>query len=340
MLEKPPIDDALLVMEAEAGYGLRAAALTFLPLGADLNTAVYRLDDAAGDRYFLKLRSGSFDESSVAVPRFLHDRGLTPIMAPLRTLSGGLWREVAGYHLMLYPFVVAQNGFTRPLSEAQWRLMGIVLRRVHEMRLPDALRERLPIEAYSGDAREQLRGWLTGQGARLADDEAAEKLAALLAEKRSEVNQLVERAERLAERLRAELPELSLCHADLHGGNVLVEEKLLHLVDWDTLLLAPKERDLMFVGAGIGGVWDQPQEAEWFYQGYGAAAINLVALAYYRYERIVQDIAVTCQQLFLGEEGGADRLNSLGYVADDLRPSRVVEIAHETYRALGADFTS
>ena len=49
-----------------------------------------------------------------------------------------------------------------------------------------------------------------------------------------------------------------------------------------------------------------PENIALFYQGYGQAAVDQTVLAYYRYERIVQDIAAYCQQLLLTDEGGAD----------------------------------
>jgi spectinomycin phosphotransferase len=103
-----------------------------------------------------------------------------------------------------------------------------------------------------------------------------------------------------------------LCHTDIHAGNVLLATNAqLYLVDWDNPLLASKERDLMFVGGGVGGVWNKQSETAWFYQGYGQVEIDPAALAYYRYERIVEDIAVTCEQIFLTSEGGNDRAEGL-----------------------------
>lgn len=39
-----------------------------------------------------------------------------------------------------------------------------------------------------------------------------------------------------------------LCHADFHDANLLIDPTgRLFIVDWDEIILAPKERDLVFV---------------------------------------------------------------------------------------------
>ncbi len=121
-----------------------------------------------------------------------------------------------------------------------------------------------------------------------------------------------------------------MCHADIHAGNVLVgADDALYIVDWDTLTFAPKEHDLMFIGAGIGdGIWHDPREEALFYRGYGEAEIDRLALAYYRYERIVQDIAAYGEQLLLSDEGGADREQGLRFFVSQFLPNNVVEIAY------------
>jgi spectinomycin phosphotransferase len=103
---------------------------------------------------------------------------------------------------------------------------------------------------------------------------------------------------------------------------------LLYIVDWDAPLWAPKERDLMFAGGGLGAGWLTPvAEEAAFYEGYGSTALNSVALAYYRYERIIQDIAAYCEQLLLSDEGGDDRPQSFRYLASNFLPDSVLAIA-------------
>ena len=70
--------------------------------------------------------------------------------------------------------------------------------------------------------------------------------------------------------------------------------------DW-IARLAPRERDLMFIGAGVAGHWRDAQEAAWFYEGYGPQQPDAQAMAYYRCERIVADVVDYCEQI-MGED--------------------------------------
>jgi spectinomycin phosphotransferase len=107
----------------------------------------------------------------------------------------------------------------------------------------------------------------------------------------------------------------------------------LAIVDWDEPILAPKERDLMFIGGGVGGIWNNDQEASWFYQGYGQTEIDLLALSYYRYERIVADFAAYSEQIFGMHGSVEDRQKGLRLMNQFL-PNNVVEIAHRSYQQL------
>jgi spectinomycin phosphotransferase len=165
-------------------------------------------------------------------------------------------------------------------------------------------------------------------------DPAAGELAVFLQAKRAEVLDLVGRAEFLAQALQARSPEFTICHADIHAGNLLIHASgEIYIVDWDNPIFAPKERDLMYAGGGQFGSWRTPQaEERLFYQGYGPAQIDREALAYCRYERIVADIAVYCEQLFWSDEGGEDREQSLIYLKSNFLPGGVIEIAYQAER--------
>lgn len=336
MLEAPAIGHRQIADWLAEHYGLMAAESTFLALGADPDTAVYRVlaDDATP--YFLKLRRGHFPEATVRIPHWLTQAGMQQLIAPIPSRSGGaLWAPLGAFAATLAPFVSGEAGWGVALSEAQWSTFSLALRALHTAQIPPALLRTIPRESYTARWREQVRTALRQTETPASGDPAAAGLAQLLRERRRSVEQLVGRAELLAGVLLRQPPELCLCHGDIHAGNLLIDTAgRLYIVDWDTLLMAPKERDLMFIGAGIGGMWDSDGEAERFYQGYGAAAIDPTALVYYRYERIVQDIAVACELLLDSGAGGAGRITELAQLAGQFAPGSVVDIACATDRQM------
>ena len=331
MLEKPDLPDEQLIACLRDAYGLHVSQIAFLPIGNDVNTAVYRVvaDDATP--YFLKLRSGAFDDVIVAIPHLLRAQGITQIIAPLATRAGTLWTRLDAFAVILSPFVAGRNGFAAPLSDRQWIELGGALRDIHTAVVPDALRQRIPHETFSPHWRDAVRAFQTQAEETAFDDPIAAQMAAFLRAKRDTITDLVERAERLGNALRARSLDYVVCHADLHGANVLIDANdTLYIVDWDTLVVAPKERDLMFIGAGIGGAWRDAREATLFYQGYGQTAIDPTALAYYRYERIIEDIAEYCARILLTEGDGADRAKGLRQFTGQFLPNRVIAIAYQS----------
>src|SRR6476660_10286571 len=110
MLTKPAIADQAIRDYLLSSYDLPIRAVEFLPLGADINTAVYRVTTPTGKAYFLKLHRGDFDESAVLLPAFLHAQGARQVMAPLANLSGRYWSRAHNFHWRLYPFMEGRNG--------------------------------------------------------------------------------------------------------------------------------------------------------------------------------------------------------------------------------------
>jgi spectinomycin phosphotransferase len=327
MLEPPKINNTLLTSALRDKHDLPVRRLEFLPLGADVNTAVYRVvseDDAV---YFLKLRRGTFGEMSVAFPKYLYDQGIPQIIAPVPTRTGELWASLEDFKLILYPFIAGSDGYTVALSEKQWLEFGTTLRRIHTLPTPASLEQGLPRETYSDQWRKVVKELLEKDDAGL--DPVASETVNFLKSKRTDILYLIKRTEELGLRLRSQNLALCVCHADLHAGNVLIaNDGSFYLVDWDTLLFAPKERDLMFIGAGLLGEHLNPEEeARLFYQGYGKTDVNSFALAYFRYERIIQDVAAFAQEL-LSEQGGEEsKKQSLCYLKGNFAPNGTVELA-------------
>lgn len=262
MLEKPNIKDERIITCLKTEFRLEIDELAFLPLGANLNTAVYRAESHDKTPYFVKLRRGDFDPASVTVPKFLSDWGLQQIIPPLPTQSGRLWANLPPYKLILYPYFEGSNGFEVDLLDRHRVELGAALKVLHTAVIPAAITNSIQREQFSPQWRQKVKSFLAHiEHERFADPLAAE-LAAFLREKGEETAVLINRAEQLARALQAQPPEFVLCHADIHGWNMLIDDDTLYIVDWDTLIFAPKERDLMFVGSGLGGNGHTLQEEE------------------------------------------------------------------------------
>ena len=335
MLTPPDLSADMMLACLRESYGLRMARVTFQPIGQDVNNFHYRADAEDGTPYFLRLRRGDFDEVAVAVPAFLRAQGILAVMAPIATVAGRLWASAHGFAWMLYPFFVGTNGCQTALSDTQWVALGQSLRAVHSAVLPAALAQRVPREEYSPQCRDLVREFDRQVDTRAYDDPVAARLAKFWIEQRHEIRTMVERAEQLGQALRHRADGYVLCHADLHAGNILLgAHDALTLVDWDNPIFAPKEHDLMCIGAGLGFVRDGDHEQTLFFQGYGSAQIDPIALSYYRYERIVADLAAYGAQIFGMDGSVEDREEGVEQLKAQFLPLHVVDVAHQTYERL------
>ena len=335
MLEKPELKDEEIIICLREEFGLSVEIISFLPLGADLNTAVYRVVTNDGTVYFVKLRRGDLNEASILVPEYLSDQGFKWVIPSFRTQTGQLWANIAHFKVILYPFMEGHDAFEEHLSHRQWVEFGRALKRFHSAAIPMEITGNIQRENFSSQWRDKVKAFLDTIEKKKFDERIAAELAIFLKNKKMETLKLVERADCFARKLEQQLPEFILCHADIHGWNLLIDSNgELFMVDWDTLIFAPKERDLMFIGCGLGDSGYTPGEEEtMFYQGYGTTKINQNAIAYYRYERIIEDIAIYCEQIFLSDQGGEDRNQALIYLKSNYLPNGMIERAYASDKA-------
>ena len=336
MLEKPDIPDRKILTCIKAEYGLQIVQITFLPLGGDLSTAVYRATTENETRYFCKLKRSNFDEISVALPKYLSNQGISQIISPLATKTGQLWADLEEFKLILYPFVEGISGYELELSEGQWAEFGEALKRIHSTIIPSALNQDMQKEQYSLEWREICRNIIKRLDYEKFEDPIRNEWSALLNTKREMILDAANRAEQLAKVMDSLEMEFVPCHSDIHPGNLFIDTKgAVLIVDWDYPMLAPKERDLMFIGGGQGFMpYIAEQEEELFYQGYGQAELDPIALTYYRYERGITDISVESERILSNTLGEQDRAQSLEYLRYYFLPGCTLEMAQKLDKTL------
>jgi spectinomycin phosphotransferase len=285
VLEKPDLADSFVADCVARDWGLAVDALRFMPVGYDMRAWAYEVR-SGDERYFLKVRLGSVGPAVVRVPRYLYDRGLDPVVAPIGV------SERDGWQFLLYPFV---DGETGRLTDEQWIAYGAFVRALHDVDVPVDLATLVPRETFECPAVATVRAYAAEVRLGRYAGGPADELAAFWVARDAEVEQLLARVEELAPVVAAQgLPHV-LCHADIHANNVLVDPAGgLHVVDWDAPILAPRERDLMFVS------WSGERAEKLCWQGYGPYEVNWPALAWYRYARVVEDLAEFAAGVFGG----------------------------------------
>lgn len=313
-----------------AFYRIEAINLALLPVGADINASIYKVKARDQKTYFVKLRRGHSHDVSIAILEFLQRAGNKQLIVPIQTVDGKLHQQAGDFTFIVYPFVEGQDGFSRTLTDEQWITLGRALRQIHEVDVPASLANRIRQEDFSPKWRDYIRSLYARAQQMRGDHEVASNLWKFHQENRTIIERLVERAEHFSQKISSQPLEFVLCHADIHAGNVLVDDKeVLYIVDWDDPILAPKERDLMFIGGGVGNVWNKPHEEKLFYRGYGQINVDWTLLTYYRYERIVEDIAVYTREL-LQPTSSKNSLEMYEQFMSQFVPRGVVDIAFET----------
>jgi len=330
MVEQP-LSNQHIIDCLNTDYGINATRLTFLPIGADMNASVYKAETHDQSSYFIKLKRGHHHDISATIIALLHDAGIQQIIPPIKTNDGQPIQHVDDFTLIVSPFIEGQDGFSRDLTDDQWVTLGKVMRQIHEIDVPPLIQLMVRREDYSPKWREAVRSLYAHIESELSIDEISSKLMMFMKNQAAVIHRLVDRAEQLGKQIQDQLPEFVLCHSDIHGGNVLMDgNDIIYMVDWDDPIMAPKERDLMFIGGGIANVWNRPHEENFYYKGYGKTEINMAILAYYRHERIVEDIAEYGQQLLLTSVGDQSRVESYKHFIAQFEPRGVVEIAFKT----------
>ncbi|WP_344238908.1 aminoglycoside phosphotransferase family protein [Kribbella hippodromi] len=291
-------------------FGLDVGEITSVGYGADVAARVWKVVTAT-NAYAVKW-SGAGTNTGHQVAAFLADSGVPGVPEMVRTVDGGLWSVHAKKRLTVVPWIEGVRAAESGLSEQQWGAYGRLIRRVHDAEPPHRLREALPkhshIDARMPAVEREVRTRLEAP-----EGDVQAELAAVWAEYGEVIDDLC--TKRPQEPYGARV----VCHGDPHLGNVLVGRSdpeggrprgghaaagaELHLIDWDDVILAPREQDLMFMLGGMGDVGPGTvAQQDAFLAGYGPHELDDQAIHYYRHVRAYEDVIGWSHQAITGPD--------------------------------------
>ncbi len=303
MLSEPrDLERAALMDALERHWRIAPVRLDYLPLG--FGSHHWQATGPDRSRWFVSaddLRAGPHagrapDEAFTALGRAYRtaaalrdDAGLEFVLAPIPSAGGALLHRIDGrYAIRVEPFVDgAAGGSGEPASTDERRRMGTLLGRLHaasgsvDPGLPGREDFALPGRATLEEALARLSTpWRQGP--------LAEPARALLRAHAGEVGDRLRAYDGLAARVRDQPGPWVLTHGEPHSANVIRDGSgRLRLVDWDTALLGPRERDLWVLLDAQRTGWDEYRAV----MG-GGVRLNEEALGLYRERWALAEICV------------------------------------------------
>ena len=268
--EPPDLDRAALADALSRDWGI-AARLEYLPVG--FGSHHWEAVQAGGTRWFvsaddLEARQhagrapdevyASLERAFRSAAVLREDAGLEFVVAPIPSGGGAVVRRLGErYAVHVEPFVggrTTDDGeFERPEER---RRMGTLLGRLHAASgsIPPGSPDR---DDLTLPGRAALETALTELDTPWEDGPFSEPARTLLRAHAGRVQERLRDYDRLAGRVRSE-PGWVVTHGEPHSANVIREPGGgLRLVDWDTALVAPRERDLWMILDADRTGWDE-----------------------------------------------------------------------------------
>lgn len=313
----------MLAALAEA-WGLDVARAALLPIG--FGSYHWDVADGAGRRRFVTVDDldhkgwlgldrdsafaglrGAFD-AALALRR---EGGLPFVVAPLPALGGESVRRLGSrYAVALFPFLEGSSdgwGADRsPEDRAAVLRLLVELHGATAVARPVAGNRHLdlPRRPHLEVALDELDlPWTGGPFSEPARD--------LLARHAGSIRRRLEVFDRLAREVAARPDDFVITHGEPHPGNVLRTAGRLVLVDWDTVGLAPPERDLWHVTA-------EPDELAPYTEATGRT-VDPAAIALYRLRWELDDISIYTAALRAPHARTADTETAFHSLCDYVR---------------------
>lgn len=272
MLTPPDgLPEDVLASALERGWQVTAASMAYRPVG--FGSHHWAVIDAAGARWFVtadelenKRRSQSEPLSaafgrlraSLAAASDLRESGRTFVVAPVAALDGEpLVRANDQFAVALYPFVHGQSFEWGPFATPAHR-RGLLDLLIALHTAPAAACRRAEADDFAIPHRDELEAALSSVGGDSGGGRDcgpyARSLALLLACHAAPILRLLARYDRLAAASGDWPARGVLTHGEPHPGNTMLTADGWRLIDWDTALVAPPERDLWSLDPGDGSI--------------------------------------------------------------------------------------
>jgi spectinomycin phosphotransferase len=306
------LPDAVLVDALGKGWNLNLASLEYLAVG--FGSHHWDATDTSNTRWFVTVwdldekRRASDDDvferlrAALATARAVCDASAAFVVAPVPARDGSVVRRVAEqFALSLYPYIEGRTlrGEYRLASDRLAVLEMIVV--VHGSH--DAVTRNSYVDDFTLTNHDELLHALDDLAAQWDGGPFSERSRVLLSRHATGVARLLDAYDTLAAQAREHPDRMVLTHGEPHVENVMITGNGRMLIDWDTAMVAPPERDLWMLEAGDGSI------AEIYTQRTGTHVLSSM-LDFYRLQWDLAEIAIYIAQFRRPHDEVADTQES------------------------------
>lgn len=311
MRDRPAgVGESELKLALAEGWHIHAAALRYAPVGGGSYHWIVRdgqdarwfatVDDLDDKSWLGDTRAAVGAGLRAAMDTALalrHHAGLRFVVAPMPARHGETVRPVGPkYAVAVFPFVNGASGrFGEDLPATERDQVMDMLAELHQA-TPTVT--SAPLARIGLARRGEIETALSELGQPWHGGPFSEPARALLASTARKIRHLLDTFDQLAEHVAA-AREPVITHGEPHSANIIRAGPGRMLIDWDTVGLAPPERDLWMIVTGTG------DEARRYSQATGRA-VDPSALAFYRTRWALDDISAFVRQFRASHRRTAD----------------------------------
>lgn len=322
MHERPTdIRDDDLIAALRAQWQLASAGMRYLPVG--FGGYHWLVADTAGSRWFVTVNElpdhgsdagfADFAAAMQTASSLESAAGLDFVVAPVRTLAGQAAHRLGSrYAVTVFPYCEGEpSSFGDVLTGPERAALTGMLAALHNS-TATVDNGAVPVRGLQLAERAAINLALRERGDPWQGGPFAEPARAALVEHGPDLVRALARFDAMVATVSNDGRGLVITHGEPHPGNILRAGGRLMLVDWDTVGLAPPERDLwrMFAEAG-------QQQAS--YTELTGREASQDALALYRLRWTLDDISLFLAELRAPHQRTADTEVSFAGLRDGLR---------------------
>lgn len=222
-------------------YAITPIEMTFIPVGEESTSYKVKTDK---NEYVVKFNqdTSSQEQTEKTHALLLELAENSFIIPPVQTSLGTTVHEVENGYISVFPFVkgplvVEENpDFHQELVEKLVEICVLLQSKT------SSIQTQLPTEDFNENYQQAFEEVM-----KQAHIQTEKRFSKVTLQYERKIQELIEGFSKLSIHYKKNKPALVITHGDLTGLNIIQVPGDIKLLDWDGCMLAPKERDLMFL---------------------------------------------------------------------------------------------